>query len=442
MRPGVLGILVAGLAFTCALCCAACRREAAPANDARQDAGNSPVSARSALPAGALAAARWPLWRGDAQNTGHTRETLGDDLELLWQFQTGADLGPPAKSDPTVQRSEAARCIRSSPVIADGLAFVGAMDEHVYAVRLADGAKAWSFHANATVEAPPAVVEDAVVIGCNDGTLYCLDRKSGRQRWQYKTEGSIKASVTPFRAPVATSSPSSPAAGKLKLLVTSYDMRLHCVDFETGRREWVSEKDYWINGSAAVAGDLALYGSCDTYMHAVSLGDGRKVRRQTLKSYCAATVAVRDGRAYVGTMSDDPAGGDFFCLDVAAAGQVWRYPVPARPQPTVYASAAVGPDRVIFADQNGLVTCLSPAGKRLWQYKTPSGGIDSSPVLAGDKVVFGADNGRLYILSAANGTKLWAYDIGSPIKSSPAVAGGLVSVGCDDGNLYLFGPKE
>src|SRR5262249_53299813 len=70
--------------------------------------------------------ADWPLFRGNALQTGVSKAKLPDKLEVLWKFETK-------------------EAIESTAAIANGVAYVGSFDEHLYAIELASGKEKWKF---------------------------------------------------------------------------------------------------------------------------------------------------------------------------------------------------------------------------------------------------------------------------------------------------------
>src|SRR3954471_4051487 len=72
-------------------------------------------------------AADWPVFRGDAAQTGVAADPLPDKLAVRWQVKTG---GNPA-------------IVEGTTAIAGGVAFVGAFDDHLYAFDLATGRQNW-----------------------------------------------------------------------------------------------------------------------------------------------------------------------------------------------------------------------------------------------------------------------------------------------------------
>ena len=73
-------------------------------------------------PRSPVAAADWPVFRGDAAQTGLAAEPLPDELVVRWQARTGGDTNTAN--------------VEGTAAIAGGIAFVGAYDDHLHAYDL------------------------------------------------------------------------------------------------------------------------------------------------------------------------------------------------------------------------------------------------------------------------------------------------------------------
>ena len=62
----------------------------------------------------------------------------------------------------------------SSPVVADGVVYLGATNDNVYALKAETGAVLWSYTTGNFVESLPAVANGVVYVGSNDDNLYAL----------------------------------------------------------------------------------------------------------------------------------------------------------------------------------------------------------------------------------------------------------------------------
>src|SRR3954464_9988581 len=86
----------------------------------------------------------WPQFHSDVCHTGYNASefilspaTVGK-LVINWKYAIGDRFS-------------------SSPVVANGVVYVGSSDNNVYALNAATGAKLWSFTINGGVESSPAV---------------------------------------------------------------------------------------------------------------------------------------------------------------------------------------------------------------------------------------------------------------------------------------------
>ena len=64
------------------------------------------------------------------------------------------------------------RGLQSTPLVADGVLYIGSEDNHVYALNATTGLPLWSFTAGFVVDSPPAVVNGVLYIGSHDGNVY------------------------------------------------------------------------------------------------------------------------------------------------------------------------------------------------------------------------------------------------------------------------------
>ena len=197
----------------------------------------------------------------------------------------------------------------SSPVIANGVAYIGSGDQNVYALDVATGAVRWTFATGDVVHASPAVANGVVYIGSWDRNLYALDASTGHERWRYTT-----GNDTTIYNQIGIASSAAVAGGLV--FVGGRDGHFHVVDAATGQLKWKhNNRGGWTIASPAVkdgivyfptsdgtrfkaleattgnvkfdlqnkavsfsspalAGSVAFYGTSDGYLNAVSLTDG------------------------------------------------------------------------------------------------------------------------------------------------------------------------
>jgi outer membrane protein assembly factor BamB len=313
---------------------------------------------------------------------------------------------------------ELKRGIGSTAAIVGGVAYVGGFDEQLYAFDLATGNEKWKFKGG-SFKAAPSVHDGAVYIGDEDGTFYCVDAAKGTKRWSVDTDATITGGANFF--------------GDLVLFGT-HDSTLHALHRADGKPAWTYKtKQGPVFGSALVAADQTFVAGCDSMLHIVDVKTGKGVARIELSGQSGSTVAFQGGKLYVPNMANQVQ-----AIDLAKRDVVWSFDADAG----FNCSAAVAAKHVIVGCDDGNVYALDPAkGKPIWTFATKKGRVESSPVVAGNRVYVGGISGTLFVLDLAKGTEVQRLQLGKGITASPAVSDGCLVIGTTDGWLYCLGKK-
>src|SRR5207245_3134868 len=116
-----------------------------------------------ALPHASALAEDWPVFRGGALQTGVAKSPLPEELEIRWKFK--------AKDG-----------IEGAAAIVNGVAYVGSLDEHLYALDLATGQPKWTYQTDPAkgtkvgpIRASPSVRDGLVYVGDADGIFHCVE---------------------------------------------------------------------------------------------------------------------------------------------------------------------------------------------------------------------------------------------------------------------------
>ena len=345
----------------------------------------------------------WPRHRGDSALQGNSGQKIGTSLKLDWVFDAG-DFR------------------KSSVVVSEGIAYVGADTGILHALDVKTGKEKWQYKTGLSIEAPPLVHAGMVYVGSTDGFLYALDSESGKLKWKYETDGEIMGAANQAVRPKSKDS---------VIVVGSYDNFVHCVDAKEGRAIWKFEPQNYVNGVPTIYNDkYVVFGGCDSVLYIVNLENGKLIRSVEVEAPIAASVAVGDGVGYVGNM--DRA---VMAFDLDTGEVVWNYRSKSFPY---FSSPALTAKQVLIGGRDKGLHCINRvSGKNEWRFAA-RGRIDSSPVVAEDKVVFGSMDGKLYLISLEDGTEIVSYEVGEAISSTPALAGGRIFVGCEDGKVYAF----
>jgi outer membrane protein assembly factor BamB len=347
-------------------------------------------------------ATSWPLGRGNALAQGVGKAALPDKPEVVWKV--------------TVEKG----AFDGTPVIADGVVYLGDMDGKVYAWKLADGKELWTYKVESGFIASPAIRGGLLYIGDIDGKFYALDINTGQPKWTFAAEAEIDNGANFWRDNV---------------LFGSQDSNLYCLNAESGKLVWKFAIGDQIRCMPTVVGDRSFVAGCDSTLHIVDLTTGQEAAAVPIESPTGVTPAVLGENVYFGTEA-----GTFFAVNWQEAKVAWKVEDKGSSQP--YRSApAVQEGIVVVGSRSRRVEAFDPkTGNELWTFATKQR-IDSSPVIAGNRVFVGAADGRMYGLDLKDGKQVWEYQATGGFTGSPAVADGKLVIATDRGVVYCFGSK-
>ncbi len=352
------------------------------------------------------AAADWPVFRGDAAQTGVVAEPLPEKLAIRWQVKTGGG---------------ANASVEGTAAIVAGVVFIGAFDDYLYALDLAGGKEKWKLKTG-SIKVPVGVHGGAVFAGNVDGILFCVDATSGKEKWKVNTDSEVSSGVN--------------FTNDLVLFGTT-DETLHAVALADGKPRWKFQVTGGpVLGTPAVAGGKTFAAGCDSTLHLIDAATGKELSSVPLDGQVGAGVAVRGDRLVVGTMTDD-----VMAVNLSKPEVAWTFQPLKRAQPFA-SSAAVTNKLAVIGSRDKRVYALDRAtGKPVWDFAT-EGKVDSSPVVAGARVYFGSADGNLYVLELATGKEVQRLKLDGPISASPAVSNGCLVIGTERGTVYCLGAPK
>ena len=337
--------------------------------------------------------------------------------------------------------------VYASPVVADGIAYIGTTGGVFNAVNVDDGAFAWTYAAGGAIHGAAAVDAHAVYFACDDGYLYKLARPDGRRLWRYELGDGAMPRVLPHPAVYAWDwQGPQPLVADGVVYVGAGDGGFHAVDAASGERKWRHAAQAKIRNGAAIDGARVVYGSADHVVYALDRASGKEAWRYDSKAEIDGAPLVHAGRVYIGNR-----GGGLYALAADSGQELWRlyfWGSWVESTPTIA-------DGVLYvgASDLGHVSAIAPEdGRVLWRGKA-HGWTFGTPVVVGDRVYAGAAGGTPYsmrheagfvTLDRASGRTLtrWPFaDTGSHqwgITGSPARSGDRIVVATIAGSLYAF----
>lgn len=368
----------------------------------------------------------WPMYQGDAQNTGAVDGTTFDSgLQQRWEFETdGAIVSNPAITNATVyfgntnatayaldvtsgtvQWDHTVETRREKHEVRGGVAatsemvyFTAQEDDHDGTIQARDAATGeleWQLVRGA-MEISPTVVGNRVYFGDYIYTVYGRKGPSGEELWKWRPERDGPDGVRD--APVLVDD---------TLYVTGGDKRLTAMEASTGAVKWRER----FPGAGATGGRLA-----------VPDGD---------------TVVVNGGDTVSGIDRET----SDLQWEVELEERAFGHPVGR--ENTVYVVESDGYER------SAHVHALSVEnGGSEWSTAIeylPTSGV----VLVGDTLIFGIDaadawdetDAKVVGHDTSDGSRQWSFDVGAEVTSPLAVANGALFAGLEDGRLLALEPR-
>lgn len=190
----------------------------------------------------------WPTLHGDLLRSGYYPTFPHPPLTLAWRVELFAEL-------------VGTRC---EPIIADGLVFVGTYAGHMRALDVRDGSQRWKFDTAGPIWHAPAWAAGTLVFGSLDGFLYAVDAQSGVMHWKFRSAAGWAA---------------SPAVHAGRVLLGDRAGVLYCLDLKTGQSMWTVATGGTVLSSASLSSDgrCALFASEDMHVRCVDVETGRLI---------------------------------------------------------------------------------------------------------------------------------------------------------------------
>jgi len=306
--------------------------------------------------------------------------------------------------------------IRRKATVAQGMVYVGAYDNNLYAINRESGEFVWKFPASGSVGgSTPFVYEDAVFIGSADKHLYSLHAANGRMNWRFATNGAIY---------------SSPNVRFDHVFFGSDDGFFYAVNANHGRQAWKANAYSSIRSTPFVDEDRVFFGTEGGYIFCLELATGKTKWQSQAKRAVTSSPAVVDADiVFVGSLDST-----VYALDASSGWVIWRF----RTRRPIISSPVVHDGTLYIGSSDGSLYAIDmDTGRQLWAYET-EGQIASSPAIWGESVYFGSTDGTLYGLGLKRGELKWRFETQSPIISSPVIVDGTIYIGSTDHNLYAL----
>jgi outer membrane protein assembly factor BamB len=351
-----------------------------------------------------VSAADWPFYRGNDLATAAVQDELPAELDVVWKH-TLPDSG-----------------YEATPVISQGIIYVGDVDGNFYAYKLSDGSEVWKqkFEGSGFL-AGAAFHEDRLYVGDFNGLIRALDASDGKELWKYEAKGESYA---------------APNVVDGRVLVTTEAGELVSLDASSGEQQWHFQIEAPLRCWPTVVEGRVLLAGCDERVHAVDIATGKEVAGVDIDGPTGSTPAMLNGNALFGTEQ-----GSFYSIDSKNMNIAWRHRDPESID-AIHTAAAVDSRVAVYGTQGKTAYALNPeTGEIAWKFTVRSH-VESSPVIAGDSAFFATKRGMIHRVDVGSGKELWNYEAGGNFQASFAIADGMLVIGNTDGTFYCFGTRK
>jgi outer membrane protein assembly factor BamB len=343
--------------------------------------------------------------------------------------------------------------VTGSPLVVDGVVYVGTIEGMVIAYDAATGNVLWTFNTRGPVYGSPAVVSGIAYFGSVNypsedvigNFAYAVNATDGSLIWE-NFLGYGGEWVTPL---VVNGRVFFSSAGK-----EGISGGFSAFDASTGATLWSVSTPYgiWAPDTIDPSGTNLYVGTgnpcftepqptnCAGYLEDLDPTTGNvkwQIHFVDLSGDddVPAAPAYANGMLYLGTKN-----GIFYCIDATNGNILWQYNTGHVGDNGIFSSAALYNGMVFFGGGDHIVHALNAGdGSQAWSFTTGSV-IVSSPAVANGVLYIGSEDGNVYALDPSSGKELWSYATDGAIMSSPIVSNGVLYITSNDGYVYAFTP--
>ncbi len=303
--------------------------------------------------------------------------------------------------------------VRGTPVISQGVLYVGSYDNNLYALNAADGKFQWKYPTEGGIVSRPVVLDGNIYFGSEDKNLYVVSARSGKVVWTYYTNGPVR---------------SSPRIAEGHIFIGSDDNYLHAINLTTGRQAWRFESSDPIRSTPFVQNEFVYVGSESGDLYAV---DFRGVLKWRFHAKRAITSSVTGTPQALYFSSVD---GTLYALDPRNGWVLWRF----RLGKASISSPCLADDLVFVGAADGFLYAVDTrTSKEVWRFRTEHQ-VNGSPVVYKDSLYCGSVDGNLYCLEYRTGRVRWKFGTEGAITGSPLIYDDVVYFGSTDHQVYAL----
>jgi len=327
-------------------------------------------------------------------STSSIPKKAGEGIKPIWEFQCEDEL-------------------RGSPLLHNGMIYIGCYDNNIYALDAEKGSFAWKYPTEGGIVSRPAVYEDNLFFGSEDSRLHAVFLRTGRLNWTYYTKAPIR---------------SSPAVAEGHIFIGSDDEYIHAVNASTGRHAWRVDAGGPVRSTPFIMNDSVYVGAETGDFYCIDFSGTMKWRFKAKRSVTSSPV-VNKNVVYFGSIDST-----LYALDANSGWVIWRFRLGKPSISTPWLA-----DNLVFTGAvDGVIYCVdASSAKEVWRFATQHQ-VTGSPIVYKDSLYCGSVDGYLYCLEYRTGRLRWKFQTRGPITSTPVANNDTIYVASTDHRIYAL----
>ncbi len=303
--------------------------------------------------------------------------------------------------------------IRGAPHAQDGILYIGAYDNNMYALQAASGEFLWKYATQGGIVSKPAILEGNLFFGSADKNLYAISARSGRLMWSYSASAPIR---------------SSPRIAEGHIFIGADDGYLHVINAMSGRRAWHVDAGDHVRSTPIVIGDHVYFGNENGDFFCVTLRGVTKWRYKA-KRAITSSPAYADGIIFFGSVDSQ-----LYALDAKSGLIIWRFRMAKATISTPY----IFENYIFSGSVDANIYCIDThSSKEVWHFTTENQ-VTGSPVVHKDSLYCGSVDGTMYCLEYRTGRLRWKFPTQQPITGTPIIYNDTLFFGSTDHCVYAI----
>jgi len=302
---------------------------------------------------------------------------------VLWEFKTKSS-------------------IFASPVVSEGLVFIGGNDSILHAIEINSGKEVWNFRTKGEIRSDVCLNADILYLNGGDGYIYALNLHSGKQIWRFRTQGERKYDFADYFH-------STPVLMNGVLYFGSGDGNLYAIGSTSGKLLWAFKTGGIVHTIPKIDNGKIFFGSFDGFVYALSLTNGKLVwkfktlgHRYFPKGEVQGSPAVFNHLVYIGARDYN-----VYALDQEKGYCHWN-----KAFTSGWGLNYNIHDSILYigtADERKLIAANPANGNEFWN-KTMEFLVFGNNAFTDSMLYVGTTIGKLHGINLKSGSKIWSFE--------------------------------